>query len=206
MPTQLTRRQILCLAACALVVASMAPHYARAQQPAGVDAFIKGFAQDLIAIVNGPEPAAQKKSALGPVIDRNVDVEGVARFCLGRFWASATPAQQSEYVTLFHHVLLNNISGHLGDYRGVSYTLTGDTQQGGRTLVGSTITRPNQPPIDVQWVVDSASGAPKVVDVIAEGTSMRITTRSDYASYLSQHGNSIDALIAALHRQLDNNA
>jgi phospholipid transport system substrate-binding protein len=206
MPTHLTRRTVLCLAACALAVPAFAPLIARARQPAGIDSFIRSFAEDLVAIVNGPDPAAQKKAALGPVIDRDVDVEGVARFCLGRFWTVATPSQQSEYVTLFHRVLLNNISGHLGDYRGVSYTLTGDTQQGGRTLVGSTITRPNQPPIDVQWVVDTATGSPKVVDVIAEGTSMRITTRSDYASYLSQHGNSIDALIAALHRQLDNNA
>jgi phospholipid transport system substrate-binding protein len=201
MSPTLSRRTILSLtAACALA----SP--ARAQTPAAADAFIKAFAEDLVAIVNGPDPAAQKKSALGPVIDRDVDVGGVARFCLGRFWATATPAQQSEYVTLFHHVLLNNISGHLGDYRGVSYTLTGDTRQGERTLVGSTITRPNQPPINVQWVVDTSSGAPKVVDVIAEGTSMRITTRSDYASYLSQHADSIDALLAALHRQLDNAA
>jgi phospholipid transport system substrate-binding protein len=173
-------------------------------QTSGADAFVKTFATDLVAIVNGPEPAAQKKAALGPVIDRDVDVSGVARFCLGRFWATATPAQRSDYTTLFGRVLLNQISGHLGDYRGVSYTLTGDTPQGSNTLVGTTITRPNQPPINVQWVVDGSSPTPKIVDVIAEGTSMRITQRSDYGSYLSQHGDSIDALIAALHRQLDN--
>jgi phospholipid transport system substrate-binding protein len=198
----LTRRAVLRLgaAAAALLASGLRP---AAAQDAVADGFIKSFADDLVAIVNGPEPAAQKKAALGPVIDRDVDVSGVARFCLGRFWNSATPAQQAAYVTLFHHVLLNEISGHLGDYRGVGYTMTGDTQQGSRTLVGTTITRPNQPPIAVQWVVDTGSGAPKVVDVVAEGTSMRITQRSDYASYLSQHGNSIDALIAALHRQLD---
>jgi phospholipid transport system substrate-binding protein len=78
--------------------------------------------------------------------------------------------------------------------------------QGSNTLVGTTITRPNQQPINVQWVVASVGGTPKVVDVIAEGTSMRITQRSDYASYLGQHGDRIDALIAALHRQLDNSA
>jgi len=200
-----TRRKILCLAAatCALAVAGIAPASA---QNAGADAFIRNFATDLVAIVNGPEPAAQKKAALGPVIGRDVDVSGVARFCLGRFWSTATPEQQAEYTKLFQQVLLNQISGHLGDYRGVSYVLTGDTPQGSNTLVGTTITRPNQQPINVQWVVGSVGGTPKVVDVIAEGTSMRITQRSDYASYLGQHGDRIDALIAALHRQLDNSA
>jgi len=202
MPSLPTRRTILLLsaAACALAFTGIGPAFAQA---AGADAFIRTFANDLVGIVNGPEPAAQKKAALGPVIDRDVDVAGVARFCLGRFWNVATPAQREAYTTLFHHVLLNQISGHLGDYRGVSYVLTGDTPQGSSTLVGTTITRPNQPAINVQWVVDGSTGAQKVVDVIAEGTSMRITQRSDYASYLGQHGDSIDALIAALRRQLD---
>jgi phospholipid transport system substrate-binding protein len=181
-----------------LVAASLPPAHA---QSAGADAFVTHFATDLVQIVNGPGEAAQKKASLTPVIDHYVDVPAVARFCLGRFWAAATPAQQQEYVTLFHKVLLNNISGHLGDYRGVSYAMTGDSPQGGNTLVGTQITRPNQPQINVQWVVNST---PKVIDVIAEGTSMRLTQRSDYASYLSQHGGSIDALLAALHRQLDN--
>ena len=80
--------------------------------------------------------------------------------------------------------------------------MTGDSPQGENTLVGTVINRPNAPAANVKWVVDTSAGAPKIVDVIAEGTSMRLTQRNDYASYLSQHGNSIDALIAALKKQL----
>jgi phospholipid transport system substrate-binding protein len=47
-----------------------------------------------------------------------------------------------------------------------------------------------------------SGGSPKIVDVVAEGTSLRLTQRSDYASYLSQHGNNVDALIAAMKAQL----
>jgi phospholipid transport system substrate-binding protein len=190
----LTRRTVLALTTAAAL------HTPASAQSPGANAFVTHFANDLIQIINGPGGAAEKKAELTPVIDRYVDVPTIARFCLGRFWSTATPAQQLEYVTLFHKVLLNNISGHLGDYRGVSYTMSGDTSQGGNTLVGTQITRPNQPQINVQWVVDST---PKVIDVIAEGTSMRLTSRSDYASYLGQHGGSIDALLSALHRQLD---
>jgi phospholipid transport system substrate-binding protein len=197
----LTRRRLLAFTAVTALVATcgLGPAYG---QSSGANAFVKQFANSLVSIVNGPEGNAQKKASLGPVIDNNVDVARIARFCLGRFWATATPAQQSEYTTLFHQVLLNEISGHLGDYRGVSYAMTGDTSQGADTLVGTLINRPNAPAANVKWVVDSSGGSPKVVDVIAEGTSMRLTQRNDYASYLSQHGNSIDALIAALKKQL----
>ena len=128
----------------------------------------------------------------------------IARFCLGRFWATATPAQQSQYVAIFHQVLLNNISGNLGKFRGVTYTLQGETPQGTSTLVSTVITRPNAPTANVQWVIDNSSGTPKVVDVVPEGTSLRLTQRSDYASYLSRHGNDISALLSALQQQVNN--
>jgi phospholipid transport system substrate-binding protein len=99
-------------------------------------------------------------------------------------------------------VLLNNISGHLGEYKGVSFTMTGSHAQGNDTLVGTIINRPNAPPANVQWVVRTG-GDPKVLDVVAEGTSLRLTQRQDYASYLTRHGENIDALIAALKRQLN---
>jgi phospholipid transport system substrate-binding protein len=90
----------------------------------------------------------------------------------------------------------------LGEYKGVSYTMTETHAQGGDALVGTIIDRPNAPPANVQWVV-RMTGAPKVLDVVAEGTSLRLTQRQDYTSYLVRHGNSIDALIAALKRQLN---
>jgi phospholipid transport system substrate-binding protein len=199
----LTRRSLLAASAAVFALAMTRLPYARAAASASqASAFVNRFASELTNIVNGPQGAAEKRAALGPVIDTNVDVPKIARFCLGRFWSTVSPAQQAEYTQIFHQVLLNNISGHLGDYKGVSYTLTSDHPQGADELVGTIINRPNSPPANVEWVVDSSSGVPKIVDVVAEGTSLRLTTRSDYASYLERHGNDIGQLLAALHRQL----
>jgi len=194
----MTRRELLVLSAAAGLVLSLPRAFAQS----GAAGFVGHFADQLVSIVNGPQPYAQKKAALGPVIDSNVDVSRIARFCLGRFWATATPAQQSQYTTIFHQVLLNNIAGHLGEYQGVSYVMHGETPQGENTLVGTVITRPNAPTANVQWVVESG-GSPKVVDVVAEGTSLRLTQRSDYASFLARHNNDISALLTALQKQLD---
>jgi len=199
----LTRRSLLAASAAIVALAVVGLQPVRAAASASqASTFVNNFALQLTQIVNGDAPAAQKKAALGPVIDENVDVAKIARFCLGRFWASATPAQQEEYTQIFHQVLLNAISGHMGDYKGVTYTLTSDHPQGAEELVGTIINRPNSPAANVQWVVDSSTGSPKIVDVVAEGTSLRLTQRSDYASYLERHGNDIGALLAALHRQV----
>ncbi len=201
-PTRFSTHRRAFVAGLATVVlcALAAPRPAAAQQ-AVADSFVKSFADRLVAVVNGPGGQAAKQQALAPLIDDSVDVPGIARFCLGRAWNRATPAQQQAYTQLFHQVLLNNISGHLGEYQGVSYTMTGSHGQGDDTLVGTLINRPNAPAANVQWVVRTA-GAPKVLDVVAEGTSLRLTQRQDYASYLNSHGGDIDALIAGMKRQL----
>lgn len=51
----------------------------------------------------------------------------------------------------------------------------------------------------MQWIVNNS---PKVVDVIGEGASLRLTQRQDYSSYIARNGGNVDALISALKRQI----
>jgi phospholipid transport system substrate-binding protein len=41
-----------------------------------------------------------------------------------------------------------------------------------------------------------------VVDVIAEGTSLRLTTRSEYSAVISRNGGRISALLDAMRNQV----
>ena len=63
------------------------------------------------------------------------------------------------------------------------------------------VERPNNRPNNVDWVISDPDSNPKISDVIAAGTSFRLTQRSDYASYLAH--NSVDALIDALQEQAE---
>jgi phospholipid transport system substrate-binding protein len=74
---------------------------------------------------------------------------------------------------------------------------------GENTKVDTVVTRPNNPPTNVQWIISNPGSNPKIVDVVAEGTSLRLTQRSDYASYLSHNNNNIDALIGAMQQQAE---
>ena len=164
--------------------------------------FVRTLGAKLTTVVNGPGDAADKKAQVLPLLNQDVDVDGIGRFCLGRFWRTATPAQQARYLTLFHQVLVNSITGHLGDYKGVGIAVAQATSQDGKSTVTTVITRPGQASTNVQWVVSDASGSPKVVDVVAEGVSLSITQRNDYSSYLAHNANNVDALLNALTRQV----
>ena len=85
------RRSFLLLTAALLPATGGTLRSARAQAaPQHASDFIKGVGDQLVAVVNGPEPDQQKRSKLTQVIDGAVDVDGVARFCLGRFWRTAS--------------------------------------------------------------------------------------------------------------------
>jgi len=191
-----------CLTAGLLAAASaLAPGRVQAQSVERASSFVQQTGDRLVAIVNGNMPPADKRRALTQVIESTVDVDGVAQFCLGRFWRTASPDQQKRFVTAFHEVLVTNITAKLGEYQGVRLTVQRGRQQDNEAIVTTIVQRPNNPSTTVDWVIQQPTAGPKIIDVVAEGTSLRLTQRQDYASYLTRNNNNVDALINAMKQQ-----
>lgn len=198
----INRRHCLTLAACSVLL----PISARAQSTDKAAAFVRSTGDRLVAVVNGPGSAATKRTTMAQIINAAVDVDGVGRFCLGRYWRQATPEQQKQYLTLFHEVLITNITSKLGEYQGVTFTMGHAKTQDDEVVVSTTVVRPNNPPTAVDWIIGTPTNDPRIIDVVAEGTSLRLTQRSDYASYLTHNNNNIDALITAMRNQVSQNS
>jgi phospholipid transport system substrate-binding protein len=197
----INRRQFLTIAA----VSALLPFSVRAQNTDKATAFVKSTGDKLVAVVNGPGAASAKRAQMSQIINTDVDVDGIGRFCLGRYWRTATPEQQKQYLVLFHEVLVTNITSKLGEYQGVTFTIGRSKPQDEEAVVSTTVVRPNNGPTAVDWIIANPSSQPKIIDVVAEGTSLRLTQRQDYASYLSHNNNSVDALIAAMKNQISQN-
>ena len=178
---------------------------AKAQAVAKAMAFLQQTGDQLVAVVNGAMAPAAKRQALAQIIETAVDVNGVAQFCLGRFWRLASEDQQRRFIAAFHEVLVTNISAKLGEYKGVRLTVEHGRQQDDDAIVTSVVERPNNPPANVDWVIEQPATAPRIIDVIAEGTSLRLTQRQDYASYLTRNNNDVNALINAINQQTAQN-
>ena len=192
------RRHFLTIAAASALL----PFSVRAQSPDKASAFVKSTGDRLVGVVNGPGSATSKRAAMTQILNTDVDVDGIGKFCLGRFWRQATPEQQKQYLALFHEVLVTNITAKLGEYQGVGFTMGRSRAQDEDTVVSTTVMRPNNPPTAVDWIIANPSTDPKIIDVVAEGTSLRLTQRQDYASYLTHNNNNVDALIAAMKTQV----
>ncbi len=171
---------------------------------AGPDAvqFIRATGEAIVHVINGSDPEPAKQKAMQAIVDQRVDVAGIGKFCLGRFWRVASAAERAEYESLFRQVLVRNVTAKIGAYKGVAFAIGRAVPREEGVMVATTVTRPQNAPAEVDWLVRAVGGAPRIIDVVAEGTSLRVTQRSDYASFLSRHDDSVAALITALKQQV----
>ena len=165
--------------------------------------FIQTSGQQLTAVVNGNGSLAQKGDQLQQLVNQIVAVDQVGNYVLGRYASVATAAQHAQFLSLFHQLLSYNITYQIKAYQGITFTVNGASTMGNDTVVDTTITRPGQAPADVGWAVDEVNGSPKIVDVIVAGTSLRITTRNDYASVITSNGGQFSALLTAMQGQIN---
>jgi phospholipid transport system substrate-binding protein len=104
---------------------------------------------------------------------------------------------------LFEETLVRSLSARFGELRGVTFEV-GRAQPRGEdgVSVATTVNRPGQPPVALDWLVSEASGRPLIIDLVAEGTSLRITQRSEYSAVIQRGGGRLEALLDAMRRQL----
>ncbi len=164
--------------------------------------FVEQSGQKLVGIVNSQAPEAKKADELRGLVNQIVAVDQVGDYVLGRYLHIATPAQHQEFQKLFHKLLAYNITYQIRAYQGVSFSVDGVAPQGQDMVVNTVVTTPGHAPADVGWAVDEVNGKPQIVDVIVAGTSLRITTRNDYASVITGHGGQVSALLTAMKAQI----
>jgi phospholipid transport system substrate-binding protein len=200
----LTRRMIMTtIGATALLVTAPGPvRRAWAQPGEQAVAFVTSTSDQLVAIVNSSDSPQEKRRRLQVVIAASVDVDDIARFCLGRFWRIATPDQQQQYMALFHDLLVTEIAGHFGEYQGVHVTMGLARTSADTEIVITTVERPKNPATQVDWVVATNTGSPKIVDLLAEGTSLRLTQAADFTAYLARHQYNIHELVEGMRQRI----
>jgi phospholipid transport system substrate-binding protein len=171
-----------------------------AEPPGSAGAFIEEVGRELPGVLGGAATDSEKRRRLEPFLARVVDVDALARFCVGRYWRQASPAQQEEYRQLFMGALTNAVASRVGVYgEGTSkVTVLPEITKPDGVYVTTIVQTGSEPPVRVIWIVDTGASPYRILDVQAEGISMRLSQRSDYVAFLAQHGGDFDAFLRAL--------
>jgi phospholipid transport system substrate-binding protein len=190
----LSRRSLLPVATAWLVLRASVP---RAREVAASERFIRSLADRTFAALDRPaaDPAA-RTLAIGDVLKEAVDLDAVARVVLGQHWGKASEAQRADYGTLFRPYAIGVLAQRFGGYAGTErFVVTGSRPVGDDRMVSTEVVYGGgYPPLRLDWRVRSgAAGRLVIVDVVAEGVSWILTTRSEFDSIVTQRG--LDGLL-----------
>jgi len=176
------------------------------KSPEDAQAFIQNLAQQAITTVADQKLSdAQRNDNFRKLFVASFDLPQISQFVLARYWRTATPEQQQDFMKLFQDLQVLNWAQRFKDYKGENLQVTSSAKDGDKGFaVDSQLNHPPSQPLPVQWKVRQGDdGQLRVTDIVVEGVSMAITQRSDFNSLLQGNGGKIDALLSALRTKVD---
>ena len=175
------------------------PREATAQDARG---FVSTLGTEAIQVLGPSVSPAQRLARFRELFRNDFDVPGIGQFVLGRYWRTATPQEQQDFLALFQEYIVRAYSARLAEYGGEPFRVTGSRPNGAETVVSSEIIRTNGSRIAVDWYLIDRGGAHKITDVYVGGVSMKVTQRDEFASVIQRNGGQVGALIAQLRQKL----
>jgi phospholipid transport system substrate-binding protein len=192
---------IACSLMLATVMATALPAGAQAQDVKAAEQFIESTGNKVVsALKDGTATGDNAGAWFSNLLNEVLDIETMGRFTLGRYWRSASPAQQEEFLAAFKQSLVKVYTKRLSEYSGEDFKLVGSRPEGDKdVLVTTRIMPPSGQPIDADWRVRTQSdGSFKIIDFVVGNVSLLASQRSEYAAVIQRNNGSIEALIEAI--------
>lgn len=193
-----TRRAALGLGAATAAMLLLGRPVSAASTDAA-EALVTSLAGELTTLVNSGRSESQMYSSFESLLSRYADMPAVAASVLGPPWRGLSAGQKQQFVAGFQTYLSRKYGRQFREYRDARINVAG-SRDGGRAgvLVNTTVVRPGQEDIAVDWQISDRSGSARVVNLVIEGVSMLANERAEVGAMLDAQGGSIDGLIGQL--------
>ncbi len=124
---------------------------------------------------------------------------------LGRYWRRASDEERKAFIEAFQRAIVHRFLPLLTEFSGGRLSvghIRPDPKNPALSTVTSRLLRPQGEPVRVEWRIRREGGQYQIVDVVAEGVSIAITLRSEYSSFIRQHGGDVGALTESLRQRV----
>ncbi len=186
-----TRRVVLRLVAGVAGLAAL-PALA-ADEPAAK--LIEQVSAEVIQLIKNKPAGAEREAGIRKVLEESFDLPFMGRSALATFWDETSEQQRERFLKAAVSGEAKAYSERFGQYGGQTLAIGKVvTLRNGAQVVESKLNQSNGQPIKIDWEVRNN----RITDVKIEGVSMVGTRRSDYKSYISNHGNKVEPLIEEL--------
>jgi phospholipid transport system substrate-binding protein len=162
-----------------------------------------GFIADLgsraVKVLSSSDSEKDREKQFRALFDAGFDVPAVTRFALGRYWQTASEAQQTEFTRLFTAYMVHVYTVRFNEFTGQQFKVTGSRQESETSsLVSSRMGNGSDPGVKIDWRVTAVPGGFKIIDLVVEGISMAVTQRQEFSAVVQRNGGDIEALLKLL--------
>ena len=158
------------------------------------------------AILNASLSPEQRRAQFRTFMLALTDTRRIGMFTLGQYANGASKADLDAFTDAFIDYAVAVYESRLSKYKGQSLKVTGSSERAADdVVVNADVVNPNSSngqPFKVGFRVRKTSdGHPIITDMQVEGVWLALSQRSDFTSFLQQHGGSLAALTENLHIQ-----
>ena len=199
-----TRRAVLALLLAGLAVGAGAAALPARAVATDAKEFIAELGQKALdSLIQKDLTDEQRAERFRELFISNFDVPAIGRTVLGRYWRSATPEQQQNYLKTFEDYIVYIYSVRFKRYSGEEFTVAGSKElDNGYVRVQSVVKSPNGEDVPLVWDIRRKDDDMKILDVSIAGVSMVQTQQREFASVVQQHGGNVDALIEEMQKKI----
>lgn len=182
------------------IVSPAVPALAQATAPAAV---VEGFHAALLdtmrnARLLGPRGRERR---LRPAMQAAFDLPAMTRIAVGPPWTGLAENERQALVSAFSDWVVATYANRFDGYAGESFATVGESAlQSGDRLVRTQLLRPNDAPVQLNYLLRGGEGRWRVVDIYLAGTISELASRRAEFTTLLRDGGA-ERLAAELRRR-----
>lgn len=193
-----------------LLALGSAPPYAAlaaAGEPTDVKArtFLASLGERAIEVAQDKSSSREDQEArMRALLIEGFDLKVLARLVLGKHWRKLDREQRREFVDVFEDAMVQQTLTIFGRYTGESFDIKAvskDRTNPKLIAVSVDLLKSNGTLLaKVNYRVRRDGDGFKVVDIVAEGVSMALTLRQEYAAVIERSNGNVNGLIEKLRK------
>jgi phospholipid transport system substrate-binding protein len=200
----ISRRRMVQQLGLAIMVAAVPVARARAdaQGAPAVDTIRTFYDQLSVTMKQGESLGfAGRRDRLQSAVRRAFDLPSMTRLAVGPRWQALSPQQQSELINAFGDYSAATYATRFTHDSGLRFEVSANTTQTGfGTVVHTKLVRPDEDPVQLDYLMRSDATGWRIEDIYLSGSISELATRrSEFSSVMDRGG--APALVEALRRK-----
>ncbi len=152
-------------------------------------------------ILSSSDPVESKIIKLNNIAEKNVDINGIGMYTLGKYRKNLNEDQNIKYKKLFKSYFLKSFSSRLVDYSDPKISVVSEKKINEKYTIVNTILEETSknPEIKIDWRIYTKNPKrPLIRDLIVEGLSLARTQKEEFKSIIQNNDGDINYLFKSL--------